>query len=329
MDELSTTTVSNPSKLAKFFLCCCSSSVPYTKFYLHSREFESIDTPAPLHICRECLAKASTMRMIRNTRMLKNVTDLCRTPHIDPEFVQKCIPSAYYDVTTMTCGGMSRIYTAHLIGSFDTVVIKVTDCSKGLGMYEYASYKLLQRHGFSVPRIDYVASYNAILLMIMKKYTFSLATLLIALGAYKMPGRETIVSDIITHIRYILQQFRAKGLTYCDFSPDNVMVDIDTRTMQGRLVLIDPQFLVSSKTLSTKLGKRWALNVDRVHFVHKLRLLAIQEPGLIDISDRVSKDLLGYVPSEKEAKDWILYTLPDGLRIAYDCIANEHVKKNY
>lgn len=329
-DELSTTTVSDSSTFVKFVTCCCPlSSIPMSRFYLHNRSLPTTSThPNCLRFSKERLDQAAKTRTIRDFKMLQSVTSLCRTPRLDVQFVAKCIPDSYKDVRELTCGGMSRIFSAtsgHGTSS-SNVVIKVTDCSRGLGMHEYDCYTLLAQNGFNIPTIDYVAKYGNTLIMILSRYAFSLSSLFFSLATTNSHNQGTnprILDDIIECVCCLLNKLKERDIAYCDFSPDNIMVDIDTTTLCGKLVLIDPQFALPMSHLASKLGRHWAENIDRVHFAHKVRILALQDRRLSHISDTICTKFLGHVPSEKETTKWVLNVLPHGLRIAYDSIHNE------
>lgn len=308
--EWGTTTVSDPSMFAKFFLCSCG------KYRLPDRLIEQPRAPRPMVFTRAFLQHATQVRTERNSHMLKHVSDLCRTPRLPPDVIAKCIPAKYARVSEMTCGGMSRIYAASA-DHMEHVVIKTTDCSRGLGIHEYACYDMLARCGLPIPKIKYVAMYGQILIMILSRHTLSLSSLLLALA--DRPA-SPLLDAVIHNVRHLLALLREARISYCDFSPDNIMVDVDPETLQGRFVIIDPQFALSMGFLTKKIGGSWARNVDRVHFAHKMQTLAMSEPRLRAIAARICEDFLGGIPSDAQTKRWILSVLPDGLRIAYDCI---------
>jgi hypothetical protein len=245
---------------------------------------------------------------------------------LHPRVIAKCIPERYVDVKELTCGGMSRIYIAKTHGTHESVIIKTTDCSRGLGVHEYACYAMLARHGVPIPDITYVATYGKILIMILSKLTLSLSSLLLALAEH--PTAEHALFDAVIHnVQHLLALLEDEKISYCDLSPDNIMVDIDPRTLKGRLVLIDPQFALATACLTKKIGRSWAQNVDRVHFAYKIKTLAMTEPRLRPIAARICTSFLGFVPSDTQTKRWVLSVLPDGLRIAYDCIDRAARKK--
>lgn len=315
LEELTTTTVCDASLFMKFLLCC-SSSVPLGKFHLVDRSLTSPDTLPVLNFTPGFIRDANKVRSMRNSRMLRHVAELCRTPRLDSSIIARCIPSKYSDVMELTCGGMSRIYTAHTENT--EVIIKVTDCSRGLGVYEYQSYKLLRRAGFSVPPIYYVAMYGKFLIMIMPRLTFSLASLYLTFAERGRQEDEPLFDAVHQSVSYMLNALRAKKIAVNDFSPDNVMVQIDSKTLQGKLVLIDPQFTLPMRELS--MGRGWVENIDRVHFAYKVMALAMQDTRMFPIAKRICTEYLGFVPTAKGTKRWILNVLPYGLRIAYDSI---------
>lgn len=311
--DWATTTVSDPSLFAKFFLCSKG------KFRLDDRHITHPRNPRPIHFTPSFLHYAQRVRSERNSHMLRHVSKLCRTPRLHPDIITKCIPAKYNGVKELTCGGMSRIYIAKTHGTSETVVIKTTDCSRGLGVHEYACYTMLARHGVPIPDIKYVAMYGKTLIMILSKLTLSLSSLLLALADH--PSVEHALFDTVIHnVLYLLALLEDEKISYCDFSPDNIMVDIDPHTLEGRLVLIDPQFAIATALLTKKIGRSWAKNVDRVHFAYKIQTLAMSEPRLRHIAARICTSFLGFVPSDAQTKRWVLSVLPDGLRLAYDCI---------
>lgn len=317
-EGLTTTTVSDPSPLVKFLLCS-SSSLPLSKYRLKYHDIENPQEMLPMIFTKDTYVIASKMRTERNKRMLRTATGLCRTPRLDVSVVKRCIPTKYTSVTELTCGGMSRIYTAQS-SSGENVVVKTTDCSRGLGLHEYKCYELLESKGLPTPQITYMAMYGKILIMILPNYAFSLASLLFALASRKSREDRQLLHATLHNVRYLLKQFKDQGISYCDFSPDNVMVDVDPRTMHGRLVLIDPQFALSTQHLTKKIGRPWAENIDRVHFAFKMRVLGMTDSLVDPIARKVCTEFLGNIPTEKETKRWILNVLPNGLRVAYDCI---------
>ena len=126
----------------------------------------------------------------------------------------------------------------------------------------------------------------------------------------------------------VLHSFKLKNITYCDFSPDNIMIDIDPLTLRGRCILIDPQFAITTSRLAVSMGRHWAENLDRVHFSYKIRTLALEDPSVMRLAIKICTEFLGYVPSAKKTKRWILNVLPDGLRIAYDSNARNMKKSS-
>ena len=322
-DELSTTTVSDISPLAQFFLCS-SSSLPLSKFHLPYRKIDEPGSAVDIVFTRGVLDDAYRIRSVRNSQILRRVTSLCRTSRLETSVIAKCIPAVYTDVEEMTCGGMSRIYSAKSVDNTEPpVVVKTTDCSRGLGLYEYDSYMMLARKNFQIPSIHYVAMYSNYLIIILSRHSFSLSSLLLALAGRNSPGDLGMLESIMHNIRHLLYSFRLKNITYCDFSPDNIMIDVDPGTLTGKFVLIDPQFAVHTSRLSNIIGHNWVDNIDRVHFAYKVRALAIQEPSMQNLAYKVCTEFLGYVPSPKHTKRWILNVLPDGLRIAYECIRRD------
>jgi len=326
-EGLATTTVSDPSPLVKFLLCS-SSSLPLSKFHLKDRDIEKPEQIMPMQFTKDTYTLASRMRVERNGRMLRNATRLCRTPRLEIDVIKRCIPAKYTTVRELTCGGMSRIYEAR--SEDQVVVVKTTDCSRGLGMHEYACFEFLEEKGLPIPHIMYIAMYGKILIMILPQYTFSLSSLLFALAARHRQTVEdrTLLDATLHNIRYLLKQFKDQKISYCDFSPDNIMVDVDPKTMAGRLVLIDPQFALPMTHLTKKIGKHWAQNIDRVHFAYKIRVLAMTDSHMDHIANRICTEFLGFVPTEKETKRWILNVLPHGLRVAYDCIDKAQKKSS-
>jgi hypothetical protein len=312
MGDLSTTTVSDLSAFAQFFMCC-SSSLPLTKFRLKDRVIDAPTHHMDIRFKESLLNDTYKVRAERNSHILRHVTSLCRTSRVHTDIITKCIPEQYTDVEELTCGGMSRIYSAE-----PGVVIKTTDCSRGLGLYEYSAYMMLERDNFPIPSIEYVAMYGQYLIIILSRHSFSLSSLLLALARRASPADSGTLDAVLHNVRYLLHEFKQKDITYCDFSPDNIMIDANPETGIGRCILIDPQFVVRTSHLTLSMGRHWAENIDRVHFAYKIRALAIQEPQLMTIAHRVCTEFLGYVPSAKQTKRWILNVLPDGLRVAYD-----------
>ena len=317
-DDLSTTTVSDLSPLAKFFLCA-SSTLPMTKFHLPYRRVldDSEEGVVELQFTKGLLNDTYAVRSERNSRILRHVTTLCRTPPLPTDTIQQCIPKKYVNVTELTCGGMSRIYSAQTTDDVP-VVIKTTDCSRGLGAHEYDSYQLLAREHFPIPSIHYVAMYSKYLILILSRHSFSLSSLFLTLARRNSPRDSAMIDAILHNVMVLLHSMRQKNITYCDFNPENIMIDIDPVTLTGRCILIDPQFVVHTSRLARKLGPNWAENLDRVHFAYKVRALAMQEGAMVPLARRICTQFLGYVPSEKQTKRWLLNVLPDGLRIAYD-----------
>lgn len=326
-DELSTTTVSDLSPMAKFFLCS-SSSLPLTKFHLSYRSMDEPAEPVGIPFTRSFLSETYRIRSVRNSRILRHVTSLCRTSPLETHVISRCIPSKYVNVKELTCGGMSRIYSAQSLNG-PAVVIKTTDCSRGLGLHEYTSYHMLARANLPIPSIHHVAMYGKYLIIILSRHSFSLSSLLLALAGHTPSSETTNILDALLHnVRFLLRSFREKNITYCDFSPDNIMVDVDPETLTGKCILIDPQFAVHTSRLTNVMGRHWADNIDRVHFAFKVRALAMQEPPMFPLANRVCTEFLGYMPSEKQTKRWILNVLPDGLRIAYDSVQNASKKSS-
>ena len=326
-DELSTTTVSDLSPMAKFFLCS-SSSLPLTKFHLSYRVMDEPTEPRPIPFTQSILNDAYRVRSVRNSRILRHVTTLCRTSPLKTHVIAQCIPSKYVSVKELTCGGMSRIYSAQVVDG-PAVVIKTTDCSRGLGLHEYTSYQMLARANVPIPSIHHVAMYGKYLIIILSRHSFSLSSLLLALaGRAHSPETTTMLDALLHNVRFLLRSFREKNITYCDFSPDNIMVDIDPETSCGKCILIDPQFAVHTSRLARVMGRHWADNIDRVHFAFKVRALAMQEPPMLPLAHTVCTEFLGYIPTEKQTKRWILNVLPDGLRIAYDSVQNASKKSS-
>jgi len=124
------------------------------------------------------------------------------------------------------------------------------------------------------------------------------------------------------NVRYLLGKIQEEGITFSDFSPDNIMVDVNERG-SAQLLMIDPQFATTTGALAKHLGRRWAENIDRIHFAYKVRTLdmANSTQAMHRIALGVCREFLGHVPSDARIRHWVLAVLPKGLRVAYDTIA--------
>ena len=129
---LSITSVGELSCFSKFLLhCSCSAICPHSQFRLAEHIISYPYRPIPMMFPPEFMRHARSIRASRDTSTLHSVVSkLCRTPTIDLEFLSKCVPQRYHSITPLTCGGMSRIYSALDRESGNLpVVIKVTECA--------------------------------------------------------------------------------------------------------------------------------------------------------------------------------------------------------
>jgi hypothetical protein len=319
---LVTTTMSDLSRAKRFLLCVCM--LRYSRFYLEDYDVVCPLQPLRCVLDRNFVREACRIQLSRNNNSIHSiVSHLCRTPRVSNEIVQNCIPQKPpCRVVEMACGGMSRIYA---FADDRPVVIKVTDCSRGVGRYELECYKYLKKHGFETPSIRYAAMYGSLKLFIMDRQHFNLTTALIAISRDDGNNNGKYMDCIMHNVKYLLLKLRINKISFCDFSPDNITVRVGADGTSD-LLLIDPQFCIDTDLLSKKTGRHWAHNIDRVHFAYKVRALAIGISSMHAVSDRVCMELLGRIPTEKETRRWLLKTLPDGMRIAYDTVCQMYGK---
>lgn len=307
-ETLSATTVSDISVLKSLFVCFCCKS----KYVLDERHLLLPSTPRKITFSRQFTAYATLERIARNIGNLTSVvTVLCQTPYISRAALKTYLPDTYTNITEVTCGGMSRVYSAVVHGV--DVIVKVTDCSRGIGTKEVEAYIDLREKGVDVANILRAIKRGKTHILVMKRYQFTLSSVLVALLKHPDCYIERYLGDLLHNVKHVLCQLQSAGLTYGDFSPDNIMCDD-----HGQLLLIDPQFCVPTSKLAKKVGHLWARNIDRVLFAFKVRALAMSmnTAGMRYISDLVCDDFLGRRPTDGETRKFLLKVLPDALRMA-------------
>jgi len=329
-DTLSVTAVGDMSWLSSWLLChWCTGLYMRRRFRLNDHEIAYPHRTMPMMFDTDFIEQAIDVRVHRDRHTLGSViSTLCRTPVISISFLSQCLPDRFTHLAPMTCGGMSRVFSAHDTATGDPVVVKVTECSRGCGLYEMSSYKLLASRSLPIAKVYYTAMYENIHIMVMKRYPFTLSSVLLAISQ-RYVEYQAYLGPLLHNIRYILGRLREERITFSDFSPDNIMVDV-REDGSARCILIDPQFATEKAHITRTLGRQWTDHIDRVHFAYKVRTLYMAHRTLEVqcVTGKVCQDLLAHVPSEATIRAWILKVLPQGLRVAYDAIVAEHKRRH-
>lgn len=318
---LSVTTVSDLSPLQRYVFCLCS-TLPLPTRFLSDRAVARVQAePRDLVLTAAQLQSVREQRRVQDASTLASiVSTLCRTPPLAPASVSHMLDGAYGDIREMTCGGMARVYAGTCARTGDDVAIKVADSSKGFATYEWRCYWMLRDRGLRVADLRVRTRRGSHTLTVMDRYECTFSALCIALA----PHPEH-VQRLVRAIQHILTALADGGITYSDFSPDNIVCRIaDGGAVQ--CVLIDPQFATRTSLLAKTLGARWARNVDRVHFAHKMKTLELHYPRVREIGDAMCLALLGHVPTFDETRRFLTKILPSALRCTYDVVIGDMKK---
>lgn len=271
----------------------------------------------PIKCPRAFLEDVKFIQDIHDTATLRSVvSSMCRTAPKDD--IGGLLPSNFRNPRPITCGGMSRIYSATDSVRDEEVIIKITDRSRSLGGFESHGYGLLRTAGLPMPRILWSGQRGMYDILILEKLVCTLTAALTGI-AHKHHVFGGMLKPIIHHVDALLRGLKDNGIVFCDLSADNIMCRFSPDSTSMELILIDPQFALPFATLSSKVGHEWAEHFDRVHFGLKLRALSLvpQRNSLHSIADKMCKELLGFVPSDSDVKVWLTKKLPSTLRIAY------------
>lgn len=323
-EEMSVTTVSDLSALQRYVFCLCATG-PRAYRIADFTVNRVVGEPRGITLTATDLVNLRDLRRAQDTSTLNSiVSSLCRTRRLDPDLVSKVLDDAYVDIADMTCGGMARVYVATRASTGTSVAIKVTESGKGFGTFEWKCYDMLRRRKFRIPAMHARVVYGSYILTVMERCEFTFSTLCIYVS--RRDGCLDRCPALVAMIEYILGNFADRGITYSDFSPDNIVCRLNAESAV-ECVLIDPQFAVRTSLLAKSVGAHWARNVDRAHFAYKMKTLEMHSPSVRPISDAFCTALLGYVPSYTETRDFLTQILPASLRCTYDLVVSD--TKNY
>jgi hypothetical protein len=256
----------------------------------------------------------SVQKIHNNATLRSSLVDRCLTRDIPRDLFR----GLEYVVThPVTLGGMSRIFAVRR-GS-ESFTMKVTDVSRSLGNHEMQGYEFLAENGIPCARVEYHTQVGTFHVTVIERLECTLTTVLLAMA---IDGKNDDVLDGVTAgIERLLKLLRRQGLVFVDFTTDNIMCRL---TPEGNLefVLIDPQFVVLTASLTARFGKAYAENLDRVHLCIKLLGISLLKTGkgLRRYAKAVCRDILGYVPATADVARVLSRHVPLAIRAAHDVL---------
>jgi hypothetical protein len=276
----------------------------------------------PIPCPRQLLRAIHYIQDVHDHTTLRSIANsMCRTKAVKVDDVRGFLPSEYACLEPITCGGMSRIYSAKRVveESQEDVIIKITDRTTSLGRHEIHGYKLLTSAGIATPNIVWHdAARGRYEVTIMQRLDCTVTSLLTAI-AHNLQEFEPVLDVLMRHVGALLHALSDANIAFCDLSSDNIMCRYDAATESLELVLIDPQFALPITELAKHLGAKWAKHVDRIHLAMKIRALSLLSHGkaMRITTKRACEDLMGFTPTDADVRTWLTRKLPACLRIAY------------
>lgn len=299
---------------------------PWRKDLLSTQGSDPSIAPSSLiiNIPNAIVLRASALQRGHDARMRRDSEGLCRTKPLTMDTANRLVEGTGVVLTTqLTCGGMSRIFQTQTPG----ILVKISDLSRGWSRYEPQGYKLLEDHDLPTAKIKFAICRQGFMVIGVERLHCTMASVI------KMVAMDSALylDQIARGLQSLVRALRHARVTFGDLSPDNIMCrQVDDTKVE--LVLIDPQFATSTKSLEGKMGKQWARAFDNVHLA-----LKIQAMGHIskDVSIKRAANALCCAllsrwrpPSTQHMIHWLLHDVPLILRMAYMALQKKHGEKN-
>jgi hypothetical protein len=277
-----------------------------------------------VEVSSKFLEYAKIVQSHRNQHMF-SLAAMCFTPELKLQDLKECLPPNEYErITPLTCGGISRIYSAVRKYDETPVIIKVTCINTTFALKELECYDNLASKGFRVPEIYFAASYiGKYQILVMPRLAMTLSTAFLCIARMHDEDHSALLDALLKNTYQLILSLYLHKISFCDLSPDNIMLQPRLGKTSDRLdfYLIDPQFAVDTELLACKVPHRWARSLDRIHFAYKVRLLSIvcspeEQQRMSFIANRVCTILLDTFPTSQETREWLMQILPKALRIS-------------
>ena len=295
ISDVSASLISNRSTLIDTILgvlyrsCKCIRRDPTAEYPTTPSRKNPAGPPQAMRVSEYFTWMLSGIQDIHDSSTLRSKTYKSKCHTKDTGTHLKVIPARYTRVRPRALGGLSRVYDAVDSVTGTLVVVKITENSGHIGSAEIRWYGVLAGLGLDVPEVYYSNVTDGYAVIVMERMQ---CTLTAAIAALSASPNSSIVKYISTYLKHATRVLRDNGVVFVDLTPDNVMC----RVSGGHLecVLIDPQFARYSSDP----------DFDAVHICCRLAFLASTEHGhmIRDTSTRISKDLIGRVPSTAEIR---------------------------
>jgi hypothetical protein len=271
--------------------------------------------------------------------LLTSANDMCHTAEqtADVSLIAEALRTAaaldeYADsVTPLTCGGMSRIFSSRSSTSGKKVIIKAS-CKESMGQYEVHGYTLLAKHSLPIPTIVWQGVFGNALIIVMEDLHCTLSSLLLTLGSGVGGGNNDdlgswalrLLEPVIDHVLHLIRSLRRAGIVFVDLSPDNIMLSSDTKS----LVLIDPQFTLTSRDARSIMAAHWVKGeFDTHHLAVKIKSLCFTTPitsQMTSISKAMCAALVRHDPTGPLVSRWMREEVPYALHRAHKILRARH-----
>lgn len=171
------------------------------------------------------------------------------------------------------------------------------------GTYEMHNYSLLRSKNIPCPQVilSSVQDFGGALytISVLECMDFTLTALLRACRHVRY------IQGLDVALEALLQALADAGLVVVDLSPDNIMLQRTNEQNIYAIRIIDPQFVTSLKEFQRRAGK--ASEFDRVYLGLKIYIIGLVHPRSRNVTTRVCRKILGYVPLERHAIKWLMH----------------------
>jgi hypothetical protein len=251
--------------------------------------------------------------------MQKKASGLCNTPYISVSTAQSILNKAGLEnhilKKPLTLGGISRVFETTNEG----IVVKITSIAspdRQWGKFEGGGYDMLKEAGIPCAKVLDLTIYGKYLILVVENLSCSMSSLIKTSSLSDLHG----LNELISALKSVLHTLFVAGLAYVDLSPDNIMFDIQTRSLK----LIDPQFVVSRDLLEERVGKVWATNLDTTCLALKIFALGLIKGDIRSQSRIISGSLLNKrPPAQRVVVKWLRHDMPMFLHEAYSLLQQQ------
>jgi len=262
---------------------------------------------------------------------------VCRTAPLTLDAVRSLLTTLPVNVVPtkeLTAGGMSRIYATEN----PHILVKISDMSRGWSKYEHRNYKMLRRHKIPAAAILHACLRRGYMIIVVERLEFTVTSVLRSVTELN----ALYLDEVVRGLHAVLNNLRQAQITFADLSPENIVcrrvvpvrgLEDEPDMVRLELVLIDPQFAVSTSELAELMGPRQAEEFDTIHLALKIMAIGLEDGkrGRLRLAtNAVSCAVLRTeeLPPMHSMKDWLLNKVPISLQLAYKALDRMAEEKN-